>query len=80
MNDRRVHARWEQMEVVRYDRAGKWYLEPTDKRAPRQQVTIQGAADYAIWAEENRHGEVFFDVPGGGAFDRLLGPRPRSAS
>jgi hypothetical protein len=30
--DRVVHTSYSGMEIVRYDRAGKWYFEPTDSR------------------------------------------------
>jgi hypothetical protein len=70
--DRTVHARWAQMEVVRYDRAGKWYLEPVDKELPRQHVRIRKAAEYAVWAALNRGGYIYTREPGGAAFDCLV--------
>lgn len=61
------------MEVVRYDRAGKWYLEPVDPKQmlPCQHVTVEGAAQYAVWLHGNG-GEIFFDLPGGRRFDRIV--------
>jgi hypothetical protein len=57
------------MEVVRYERAGKWYLEPpTHLGLQRQHVKISGAAQYAQWIAANG-GAVFFGLPGGSAFD-----------
>lgn len=69
MSDRTVHAHYPGMEIVRYDRAGKWYLEPTEARLlSAQQVTLDGAVRAALWGVENG-GEVFMWKPGGGAFD-----------
>ena len=41
MSDRTVHVSYPGMEIVRYDRAGKWYLEPTNPTLPRQKVTCK---------------------------------------
>lgn len=71
-DDRIVHARWAQMEVVRYDRAGKWYLEPVGAVSPRQQVTLKQAAEYAVWARNEREGHLYLDMPGGSRFDLLV--------
>lgn len=49
MRDRRVHATYPGMEIVRYNRAGKWYLEPTDPRLRRQHVGIGDAVRSARW-------------------------------
>jgi hypothetical protein len=70
--DRTVHARWAQMEVVRYNRAGKWYLEPVGSNLKRQQVTLKKAVEYALWAEREREGAIFGGLPGGGAFDHKV--------
>jgi len=73
MNDRRVHARSRGgLEVVRYDRAGKWYLEPGREDLPRQAVTIADAVKTARFIEKD-DGEVFRGLPGGSRFDKLLG-------
>jgi hypothetical protein len=69
--DRTVHAEYDGMEIVRYDRAGKWYLEPTDRSLKRQAVSIRAAAATAIWGLDNG-GRVFLRLPGGGMFDRLI--------
>ncbi len=71
MNNRTVHASYPGMEIVRYDRAGKWYFEPEDLRLPRQKVTVEEAAVQAVWALEN-DGEIFFEQRGGSTFDRLV--------
>lgn len=55
------------MEVVRYDRAGKWYLEPRNGTR-RQHVNIDQAAQYAVHSDA----EIFFNKPGGRAFDRKV--------
>lgn len=68
-----VHAAYDGMEIVRYNRAGKWYLEPTNKNLKRQHVTIKQAADQAIWARRNLgSAQVFLGKPGGMRFDKLV--------
>lgn len=71
MDDRIVHARYSGMEIVRYGRAGKWYLEPDHPTLKRQAVSMTDAAKQAVWALANG-GEVFFGRPGGMAFDRKV--------
>lgn len=56
------------MEIVRYDRAGKWYLEPTDPILKRQAVTLHEAVQAGRWALEHG-GVIYFGLHGGGAFD-----------
>jgi hypothetical protein len=70
--DRTVHARYPNMEIVRYDRAGKWYLEPTISRAKRQRITLADAVAQAAWAQRHHRGEIFFGRPGGMSFDRKV--------
>ena len=61
MTDRTVHGLTENgAEIVRYDRAGKWYIERAGFRQP---VTVAKAAEKAA---EGRHYER---RPGGKAFD-----------
>lgn len=67
---RTVHARYEGMEIVRYDRAGKWYLEPLDPSLRRQHVTLAKAVQAAIWGAAFTNGRAFLGKPGGAAFDR----------
>lgn len=69
MADRTVHAAYDGMEIVRYDRAGKWYFEPTDQSLKRQKVSLMDAAEQAVWGVDYANGEVFFDKPGGNTFD-----------
>lgn len=71
-HDRTVHAETDAIEVVRYDRAGKWYLEPRDKRLPRQHVKIADAVKYAVWAAANEGGRINFGVSGGSTFDSMI--------
>jgi len=59
------------MEVVRYERAGKWYLEPTNKSLPRQLVTITDAVAYAKWLADG-DGVIHLGLPGGQRFDHLV--------
>lgn len=72
INDRRVHAANHHTEVVRYDRAGKWYIEPRDRSLPRQRVTVGDAVRHALWLYEHDGGMLKQGVPGGGTFDRLV--------
>jgi hypothetical protein len=71
-NDRRVHAsHWEGEEIVRHDRAGKWYIElvPPSRHAPlRKAVKIDEAVSRAIELVE-QGGEVHLGLYGGGMFD-----------
>lgn len=73
MADRTVHATNDLWEIVRYDRAGKWYLEPTDK-APtvkRRPIKLAEAVELAmeLW---NNGGTVHFGRQGATAFDRKI--------
>jgi hypothetical protein len=65
-----VHARYSTTEVVRYNRAGKWYVEREGR--PRAHVTLA----QAVWVAESlreRGGVIFRGVPGGRMFDFKLG-------
>lgn len=67
--NRQVHARSsEGMEVVRYDRTSKWYLEPVNRDLPRQKVTIDEAVDYAVRFCDS----IYPGLPGGSTFDRKV--------
>lgn len=66
--DRRVHARLVTgAEVVRYNRAGKWYLEYEDGKK-RYRLTVGDAVALAV----RPLSEVFYGLPGGEAFDRKV--------
>jgi hypothetical protein len=60
------------MEIVRYDRSGKWYLEPTDLELKRQHVSVQQAVSSAHWGIENANGVWHMRRPGGSRFDSLM--------
>jgi len=68
MDDRTVHAWGTTGEVVRYEKAGKWYFEP--KRGKRKKLTIAEAIAKGMWLWYHDLGTVCLDRPGGGAFDR----------
>jgi hypothetical protein len=67
--NRRVHAKYDNMEIVRYDRQGHWYLEPTLPLCPRQRVSINVAVQSALWGTANASGTIFLGLPGGLMFD-----------
>lgn len=61
--DRVVHGHdSEGAEIVRYDRAGKWYIEP--KGGKRRKVTLDEAAHAAVagTTSGNRYGGARFDA------------------
>lgn len=72
--DRTVHGiSADGYEIVRYDRAGKWYLED----GPTKRVRALRIADAAALATE---GQAHLGKPGGQAFDKrvrdLQSPKP----
>lgn len=69
VSDRTVHAENEHCEIVRYDRAGKWYLEPKQSGLQRRRVGIGSTAVEAVRAPGMT---IHFGLPGGGAFDRRV--------
>jgi hypothetical protein len=66
-DDRTVHAvLHDDWYVVRYDRAGKWYLEGYGSRmGKRMQVTLADAVRFA----KDDGAEVRLGMPGGKLFD-----------
>lgn len=71
-DDRTVHARCGDEELVRYDRAGKWFLEYRPARMrPARQVSVGEAVRLALEMIE-RGGSVIFRRPGGTTFDRKV--------
>lgn len=65
-NDRTVHGLTiNGDEIVRYDRAGKWYIEHTDGRR-RHPVSVSTAAGMA------RAGTWYGKKPGGKLFDAIV--------
>ena len=71
MSDRTVHARLSDgSDIVRYERAGKWYIEyPARSLMPRQQIGIETAVKLVKRDRGSRH---FPNLPGGSAFDRKM--------
>ncbi len=67
MSDRLVHAECAGFQVVRYNRAGKWYVE-TRGDGPRERVDITEAAHRAL-AAKAMGGTVYMGAPGGTVFD-----------
>lgn len=66
-DDRRVHATTaESAEIVRYDRAGKWYVERPD--GTRRQLTVQEAVSLATAPGARRYPGQH----GGERFDHLV--------
>lgn len=62
VSDRRVHGRsTDGAEIVRYDRAGRWFIEHPDRG--RKRVTVNQAAQAAA------NGTTFPGLPGGLLFD-----------
>jgi hypothetical protein len=77
MEERIVHATsgdTPRGELVRYDKAGKWYIEWPGRNLPRQQVTINQAVETAIYWWYNG-GSPHFDRDGGARFNTLLRKR-----
>lgn len=66
--DRTVHGRTvEGYLIVRYDRSGKWYIEPlTETGLTRERVTVDNAADNAA------SGTHYPGRAGGTRFDTLV--------
>jgi hypothetical protein len=67
--DRVVHASNHEAEIVRYDRAGKWYIEYRD--GDRRRISLEQAAKFALQLYE-RDGVILTGKPGGRAFDRTI--------
>ena len=71
MSDRTVHARYETKEIVRYDRAGKWFLESTAPMVSCRPLTVREAAWLAVEGTRESSGVLILGLSGGRAFDRL---------
>jgi hypothetical protein len=73
-DDRMVHAKTHSGgEIVRYDRAGKWYLEQPG--FPRLPVSVSEAAGVAVVNERHAGGTIFLGKPGGRSFDARVRAR-----
>jgi hypothetical protein len=73
--DRTVHAWGESGQLVRYDRAGKWYFEQPDEDndpEPREHLTLKQAVAKAIWLWYHDNGTVEFGRTGGKLFDKRV--------
>ena len=71
--DRRVHARSALDEVVRYERAGKWFLEVAHDSEPKEsvRVSVREAAAEALRIVATG-GTIYLGLPGGTVFDRIV--------
>lgn len=69
-SDRTVHAENDDIEVVRYDRAGKWFVETKRPRSliPARPVTLAEAVRVALNCRD-RGGAIHLRRPGGTRFD-----------
>ena len=67
---RTVHASSNSVEIVRYDKQGKWYIE--SKNAPTKQVPIEKAVQRAVYLALHERGRINYNQPGGATFDRKV--------
>ena len=68
-HDRTIHAVCaDGREIVRYNRAGKWYVEHTSGRV---HLSLQSAAEIAA-VTTRLGGKVYFGRAGGLAFDKRV--------
>lgn len=75
MADRRVHAQTaDGIEIVRYDRSGKWYFERKD--GTRRQVSVDmaatAAAEVVKYEPIQPPAGVYLERPGGRRFDAIF--------
>jgi hypothetical protein len=69
MSDRTVHAvRHDGVEIVRYDKAGKWWAEPKSDHPRFPIPTVRDAAELAFENLQSWH----VGRPGGRVFDALI--------
>lgn len=69
-SDRTVHATCGTESLVRYDRAGKWYVEfDATERVQRRKVTLAQAVTIAANWSRRTSGEVHLGRLGGARFD-----------
>ena len=67
--DRMVHASRPDADLVRYDRAGKWFVEYDDGK--REPIPFKFAVEWAV-ALQGRVGTVHYGLPGGSRFDSAV--------
>jgi hypothetical protein len=72
--ERTVHARNASIEVVRYDRAGKWYCE-SRQGGPRVSLTLDQAVNIGWSIAAAGGGDIVWGQPGGLQFDARLRKR-----
>ena len=73
MADRTVHATLgDGWEVVRYDRAGKWYIEHPSPGRKRRAVSVSDAAKFTTEAMNRGEAKLYLRRPGGRTFDRIV--------
>lgn len=70
-HNRQVHARNGNMEVVRYDREGRWYIEGAQGSHRVRLVSVKAAVEAAMTLEEEG-GQIFIRQPGGKRFDSMV--------
>lgn len=71
--DRTVHARNDDGTViVRYDRAGKWYIENLPEGKKRRRVTVKAAAMLCRDWRRTGTGNIIHGLPGGKLFERRV--------
>lgn len=72
MSDIRVvHASNATIEVVRYDRSGKWYVENV-RGTKREPVKLAEAVAIAVKIKKTGKGRVYFGLMGGQRFDAAV--------
>lgn len=72
---RTVHARGGEIELVRYDKAGRWWVEGNGSK--ERVKTVADAVAIALMFERNG-GEILLHQPGGNQFDsKVRGARAR---
>lgn len=78
IGDRVAHARRaDGGEIVRYDRAGKWYIEwPAHEMKQRRLLTLQEAVNHGVAAENETHGCLMLGRYGGQRFGALVRRHP----
>ena len=69
--DRRVHAETSHVEIVRYERQGKWWFESKDGKIRQLWSVADVAKSTAHWLAAGT-GEHHKGLPGGRTFDRLV--------
>lgn len=74
MSDRTVHAKRGDIQIVRYDRRGKWMFESVDGRV-RQYITLDEAVSHAERIAREGGGEIEWGAPGGLMFESRLRKR-----